>query len=175
MWPTAASTTRFRTPESAAQSFAVDYLHMTNPVINGFQQGDARSGEVPVQPNSTGPVTTVLVRQLDPDNSWWVLGAGTASINLSAPAWDASISSPVTLTGTSVAYEGTVHTQVRQDDTTKPLGEGYVTGGSTAMGPFSGSLAFTKPTTKYGAVLLYTTSAENGAVLEASVTRIAFG
>jgi hypothetical protein len=120
-------------------------------------------------------VTTVLVRQLGSDNSWWVLGAGTASINLSAPVWNAAISSPVTLTGTSVAYEGTVQTQVRQDDTTKPLGEGYVTGGSTAMGPFSGSLAFTKATVKYGAVVLYTTSAENGAVMEASVIRVQFG
>ena len=174
VWPTAASTTRYRTPETAAQGFATDYLHMTNPVISGFQQGDARSGEVPVQPNPTGPVTTVLVRQLGSDNSWWVLGAGTASINLSAPVWNARITSPVTLTGTSEAYEGTVQTQVRQDDTTKPLGEGYVTGGSTSMGPFSGSLAFTKPTTKYGAVVLYMTSGENGGVMEASVIRVEF-
>jgi len=175
VWPTVASTARYRTPESAAQGFATDYLHMTNPVVNGFQQGDARSGEVPVQPNSTGPVTTVLVRQLGSDNSWWVLGAGTADINLSAPVWNARISSPVTVTGTSVAYEGTVQTQVRQDDTTKPMGEGYVTGGSAAMGPFNGTLAFTKPTTQHGAVVLYTTSADNGAVLSASVIRVAFG
>jgi len=67
-----------------------------------------------------------------------------------------------------------VQTQVRQDDTSRPLGEGYVTGGSTAMGPFSGSLAFTQPTAKYGAVALYTTSAENGAVMEASVIRVEF-
>jgi hypothetical protein len=174
VWPTAASTTRYRTPESAAQGFATDYLHMTNPVINGFQQGDARSGEVPVQPDSTGPVTTVLVRQMGFDNSWWVLGAGTAAINPSAPAWNARISSPASLTGTSVAYEGTVQTQVRQDDTTKPLGEGYVTGGSTAMGPFSGSLAFTRPNTKYGAVVLYTTSAKDGSVQGVSVIRVRF-
>jgi len=174
VWPTAANATRYRTPEAAAQGFATDYLKMINPVINGFQQGDARSGEVPVQPNASGPVTTVLVRQLGSDNSWWVLGAGTASINLTAPVWNATISSPVTLTGTSVAYEGTVQTQVREDDTTKPLGEGYVTGGSTAMGPFNGTLSFTKPTTKYGAVVLYTTSAENGAVMGASVIRVEF-
>ncbi len=174
VWPTVASTVRYRTPHAAAQGFATEYLHMINPVIDGFQQGDARSGEVPVQPSATGPVTTVLVRQLDSDNSWWVLGAGTASIDLSAPTWNATIASPVTLTGTSVAYEGTVQTQVRQDDTTKPLGEGYVTGGSTAMGPFSGSLAFTKPTTKYGAVVLYTTAAGSGAVMAASVIRVGF-
>ena len=174
MWPTAASGTRYGMPGAAALGFATDYLHMVNPVIGQFQQGDARSGEVPVQPSTTGPVTTVLVRKLGSDNSWWVLGAGTAAINLTYPVWNASITSPVTLKGTSTAFEGTVQTQVRDDDS-KSLGQGFVTGGSTTMGPFSGSLAFTKATTKFGAVVLYTTSAESGAVMEATVIRIRFG
>ncbi len=172
VWPTTASSTRYQTPDAAAQGFATAYLHMVNPMIGAFEQGDGRSGEVPVQPSSSGPVTTVLVRQLGPDNSWWVLGAGTAAIALTEPVWNASITSPVTLKGTAMAYEGTVQTQVREDDNSKPLGEGYVTGRSDAMGPFSGSLAFTKASTKYGAVVLYTTSAENGAVMEASVIRV---
>ena len=175
MWPTAASSIRYRTPEAVAMGFATDYLHMVNPVIGQFQQGDARSGEVPVQPSATGPVTTVLVRELGSDNSWWVLGAGTAAISLTEPVWNASITSPVTLKGTAMAYEGTVQTQVREDDNSKPLGEGYVTGRSDAMGPFSGSLAFTKARARYGAVVLYTTSAETGTVMEASVIRIQFG
>ena len=155
--------------------FATDYLHMVHPVIGQLQRGDARSGEVPVQPSATGPVTTVLVRELGSDNSWWVLGAGTAAISLAEPVWNASITSPVTLKGTAMAYEGTVQTQVRGDDNSKPLGEGYVTGRSDATGPFSGSLAFTKANTKYGAVVLYTISAENGEVMEASVIRVQFG
>ena len=174
MWPTATSSIRYRTPDAAATGFAIDYLYMVNPVIGQFQQGDVRSGEVPVQPSTTGPVTTVLVRELGSDNSWWVLGAGTAAIALTEPVWDASITSPVTLKGSAMAYEGTVQTQVRDDDS-KPLGQGYMTGGSTAMGPFSGSLAFTKARAKYGAVVLYTTSAETGTVMEASVMRIQFG
>jgi hypothetical protein len=175
VWPTAASSTRYQTPEAAAQGFATDYLHMVNPVISPFQQGDARSGEVPVQPIASGPVTTVLVRKLGPNNSWWVLGAGTAAINLTEPVWDASVSSPVTLKGTSMAFEGTVQTQVREDDTNKPLGEGFVTGGSTGMGPFDGTLAFTKPSARYGAIVLYITSAENGTVTEAMVIRVRLG
>ena len=175
VWPTSASSTRYRTPEAAAMGFAVDYLHMVNPVVGGFQQGDSRSGEVPVQPNPTGPVTTVLVRELGSDNSWWVLGAGTAAIALTEPTWNASISSPVTLKGSAMAYEGTVQTQVREDDNNKPIGEGYVTGGTDAMGQFSGSLAFKKATARYGAVVLSVTSAENGAVMEASVIRVRFG
>jgi hypothetical protein len=155
--------------------FATDYLHMVNPVIGQFRQGDARSGEVPVKSSATGPATTVLVRQLGSDDSWWVLGAATASISLTEPAWNASITSPVTLTGTAMAYEGTIQTQVREDDTSKPLGEGYVTGRGDAMGPFSGSLAFTKATAKYGAVVLYTISAKDGSVVEATVVRVQFG
>ena len=128
VWPTTASPTRYGTPEAAALGFATSYLHMDNPVIGQFQQGDARSGEVPVQPSTAGPITTVLVRELGTDNSWWVLGADTAAINLTAPTWNASISSPVALSGTSMAFEGTVQTQVR-DDNNAPLGKGYVTGG----------------------------------------------
>ena len=175
VWPTAASSTRYQTPEAAALGFATDYLHMVNPVIGQFRQGDSRSGEMPVQPSATGPETTVLVRKLGSDNSWWVLGAGTATIRLTEPVWNASITSPVTLKGTAMAYEGTVQTQVREDDSSKPLGEGYVTGRGDAMGPFSGSLAFTTATSKYGAVVLYTVSAKDGSVVEASVIRVQFG
>jgi len=175
VWPTAAVSTRYQTPEAAAQGFATAYLHMANPVIGPFEQGDARSGEVPVQSSASGPVTTVLVRQLGPDNSWWILGAGTAAINLTEPAWDALISSPVALKGTSVAFEGTVQTQVREDNNGTPLGAGFITGGSTGMGPFDGTLAFTKPSASYGAIVLYTTSAKDATVMEAMVIRVRLG
>jgi len=155
--------------------FATDYLHMVNPVIGQFRLGDFRSGEMPVQPSTTGPETTVLMRQLDSDNSWWVLGAATAAISLTEPVWNASITSPVTLKGTAMAYEGTVQTQVREDDNSGPLGEGYVTGRGDAMGPFNASLAFSKATSKYGAVVLFTISAKDGSVMEASVIRVQFG
>ena len=122
-------------------------------------------------------MTTVFVRQLGPDNSWWVLGAATANITLTEPAWFASISSPVILKGTSSAYEGTVSTQVREDDNNQPLGEGYVTGGSMGMGPFEGTLVFTKPTKKYGAVMMFTQSQEGapiGHTREVGVLRVRF-
>ena len=76
VWPTAASTTRYQTPEAAAQGFATAYVHMANPVIGPFEQGDARSGEVPVQPSASGPVTTVLVRQLGPGQFLVGVGCG---------------------------------------------------------------------------------------------------
>ncbi|MEI8051038.1 MAG: Gmad2 immunoglobulin-like domain-containing protein [Actinomycetes bacterium] len=175
VWPIESGPLRYATPEQAAQGFATDYLKISNPVIDSFQQGDSRSGEVPIRPTSTGPVTTVMVRQLGSASSWWVVGAGTDAIQLSEPKWGASISSPVALVGAAGVFEGTVQTQIRQsDDGATVLGAGIVTGGM-AMTPFSGVLTFSKPSTQRGAVVLFTLSPKDGSVLEASVTQITFG
>ena len=175
VWPTPASATRYATPVAAASGFATAYLHMAGPTVGAFRQGDSRSGEVPVQPSATGPVTTVLVRQLGSDGTWWVLGAATPRLTLSAPAWNAVVASPLTVQGMSMAFEGTVQTQVRADDVAAPVGTGFVTGGSTSMGPFRGSVAFTRASSASGAVVLYTTSAEDGSVREVTVVRVRFG
>ena len=175
VWPWASSAIRYSTAEAAATGFATDYLHMTSPVVGAFAQGDSRSGEVPVRSTTSGPVTTVLVRQLGPDASWWVLGAGAADISVAAPSWNAVVTSPVTFAGTSVAFEGTVQTQVRQDGVAEPLAKGFVTGGGTQMAPFAGTLAFPAPTAARGAVVLETISAKDGSVVQASVVRIRLG
>ncbi len=175
VWPTPASSVRYLTPGAAALGFATDYLHMVNPVIGPFQETGSLSGQVPVAPNAIGPETKVLVRRLGSDNSWWVLGAKTDTIQLTEPVGNATVTSPVTLVGAAMAFEGTVRTEVREDDNANPIGTGTVTGRGDAMGPFRGSLAFTKATSKYGAIVLYTVSAKDGSVVVASVTRVRFG
>lgn len=175
VWPTPAGTTRYATPVAAVMGFAIQYLHMNGPTTGSFRQGDSRLGEVPVQPSSRGPITTVLVRQLDSGGTWWVLGAATPGITLAAPTWNTAISSPLTVAGMSTAFEGTVQVQVRADAAAMPVGTGLVTGGSTSMGPFRGSVVFTRPVVGSGAVVLYTTSAEDGSVREASVVWVRFG
>jgi hypothetical protein len=174
MWPVASSTTRYSDPVSAARGFATDYVGFTDPIVGDFQQGDARSGEVPVQATATGPVTTVLVRQLG--DSWWVLGSSTPNIQLTSPSALATISSPVHLQGTGTAFEATINTQVRQDGVTEPLGSGTVMGGSNgAMGPFDGTLAFqAQAPGSAGALVLLTVSAKDGHVSEATVVRVKF-
>ena len=154
VWPWASSAIRYSTAEAAATGFATDYLHMTSPVVGAFAQGDS---------------------QLGPDASWWVLGAGAADISVAAPSWNAVVTSPVTFAGTSVAFEGTVQTQVRQDGVAEPLAMGFVTGGGTQMAPFAGTLAFPAPTAARGAVVLETISAKDGSVVQASVVRIRLG
>lgn len=173
VWPFASSTTRYSDPVSAARGFAAEYVGFTNPVVGEFRPGDTRSGEVPVQSTSTGPITTVLVRQLG--DSWWVLGASTPNIRLNSPAAMTAISSPVRLQGTSTAFEATVNTEVRSDDSTQPIGTGIVMGGANGeLGPFDDTLAFTRPSTASGALMLLTRSAADGSASEATVVRVTF-
>jgi hypothetical protein len=172
-----ASGVQYKTPVSAARGFVIEYLHFVNPIVGQFQQGDGRSGEVPVRTTvenkSLGPTTTVIVRQMN--GAWWVLGASTPNIKLTQPAALAQISSPVQVRGTSTAFEGTVNVSIRQDNVAKPLVDGIVMGGSNGqMGPFNASFTFAKPASSYGAIVLYTISPANGNVAEATVIRVRF-
>lgn len=175
VFPDAASADRFDDPVAAARAFAVDFVGFTDPVVGDFLQGDSRSGEVEVRPRADGPVTTVMVRQLGPDDSWWVLGAATANITVDTPAANAAITAPVTVTGSALAFEGTVGVEVRQDGTRQPIGTGFVTGGGDEKQPFTGQIDFSPPSANDGALVLVTQSAMDGQTLEAAVLRVQFG
>lgn len=173
IFPYASGTVRYDDPLDAARGFAVDYAGFTDPILGDFMQGDTRSGEVEVRAAADGPVSVVLVRQLD--DSWWVLGAVTDGIDVAEPPMGEAITSPVTVRGTALAFEGHVDVQVRQDGTTEPLGRGYVTGaGAPPAGPFHGQVAFAPPTESYGSMVFTTSSAENGQVWQIAAYRIRF-
>lgn len=177
VWPWAGSTRRFTDPVDAARSFAVDYVGFTNPVVGAFQQGDSRSGEIEVRPETDGPVTTVFLRQLGPDNTWWALGSATANIEVDQPAALSAIDSPVTLKGRASAFEGNVNVTIRVDGTDQPLAEGFVTGSGSSdgtLGPFESAQQFPKAGGRWGAIVFRTLSAEDGSVLEAGVIRVGF-
>jgi Immunoglobulin-like domain of bacterial spore germination len=146
----------------------------TDPLVGEFMQGDARSGEVEVRPMADRPVTTVFVRQLGTDGTWWVLSSATANITADTPGAGDAISSPVVVRGSALAFEGTVTVEVRQDGTRQPLGSGVVTGGGDVARPFSGKIAFSAPSTPYGAVVSLTRSEADGRVWEAAVLRVSF-
>lgn len=174
VWPYVASTTRYADPVAAARGFAVHFVGFKHPMLGAFRPVDAHSGEVDVRTRTGGPVTTVSVRQIGPDDLWWVLGAATANIQLHAPAAHSIVSSPVRLQGKSSAFEANVQTEIRQDGAVVPLGSGYVMGGGTELGPFDGLLAFSQPHALSGAIMLFTVSMENGDVSEATVERVRF-
>jgi len=175
VWPVASSDTRYDEPGAAARGFAAEYVGFGTPLVGEFRQGDARSGEIDVRATDAGPVTTVLVRQLGPDDSWWVIGAGTPNIQVNEPTGLARVSSPVTLDGISTAFEATVQVEVREDGKAEPLGEGFVMGGANGeLGPFHSTLEFSDPSTVFGTIFFFTTSAEDGHIVEATVIRVQF-
>jgi hypothetical protein len=116
----------------------------------------------------------VLGRQLSA-GTWWVLGAYTAAIDVTAPAARDAVTSPIALAGRSTAFEATVDVEVRQDGTDAALGRGWVMGGANGeMGPFAGTLELNVPSVDAGVVLFSTRSMEDGRVWEATVVRVAF-
>jgi hypothetical protein len=174
VFPYASGTVRYEDPVEAARAFAVDFVGFTDPVVGEFMQGDARSGEVEVRPVTNGPATTVFVRQLGSEGTWWVLGSGTANIVIDAPTAGGTIASPVTVSGSALAFEGTVNVEIRQDGARQPIGTDVVTGGGDIVRPFSGDIEFSIPTEPHGAVVFLTHSEQDGRVWEAGVVRVSF-
>ncbi len=174
VFPDPDTSRRFDDPVATARAFAVDFVGFVDPVLGEFMPGDSRSGEVEIRPQADGPATTVFVRQLGSDGTWWVIGSATSDITLDTPTAGDEITSPVALTGSALAFEGHVDVEVRQDGALEPIGTGFVTGGGDVMRPFSGQVEFATPTAERGALVLLTTSAEDGRVWQAVVTRIAF-
>jgi hypothetical protein len=175
VWPSSSDTQRFSDPVDAARAFAVDFLHFTEPVVGAYQAGDSRSGEIEVRPRADGPVTTILLRRLAGEETWSVLGAGTAETEITSPSAGEAISSPLRAQGRALAFEGNVNVEVRQDGALEPIGTGYVTGGGDVMRPFDNAIAFDEPTAPFGAVVFVTRSMEDSRVWTASVVRVRFG
>lgn len=175
IWPGASTSQRFDDPAAAARSFAVDLAGFPDDAIVGdFKEGDSRSGEVEVRATERGPVTTVLVRQLGDDGSWWVIGASTANIELNAPAAGDRVSSPLGVSGRARAFEGTIEVEVRADGQLEPIGGSFATGGSDAMRAFNTDVEFSAPGVDSGVLILRSRSAEDGSVAEATVVRLHF-
>ncbi len=174
VWPWFESTVRYTDPVEAAKGFAEDFVGYADPVLGPFMQGDSRSGEVEVWngPGKSGPSTIVLVRQLGPDDTWWVLGSVARDIRIEQPDVLDVIASPLTVSGESVAFEAHVDVAFRVDGTVTPVETGFVMGGGTEMAPFSKEFTFTSPGDKGGALMLFTISAADGDIEEASVLRI---
>jgi hypothetical protein len=173
IWPFAGGAT-FRDPSQAALSFARDYLGMPAPVVESTALS-ARVVEIRAR-NDRPSVTSITVAEAGGD--WYVTGARTRNIDLVSPEPGQHVSSPVRITGTSTAFEAHVNWQVREEGAAagRKLGEGFFLGGSNGQfGPFDARLAFAAPTRSTGAIVLFTRSAEDGSVMEATVVPVAFG
>jgi hypothetical protein len=164
---------RYDDPVEAAVSMATELVGFTSPVAGTLHAGDARSGEVPIRAKDSGPVTTVQVRQLS-DGFWYVLGAATDDLQLESPAAGAEISSPVSVSGRSRAFEGTILVSVLSQGDANPLGQMSMIGGAGAdLGPFRGEISYDAPDGGGpGAVVVTTDSAEDGRIWQATVVPV---
>lgn len=173
VFPFADSDVRFDDPVEAVEFWAEGYLGFVDPVYSEFRQGDSRSGEVVVRPVEDGPETTVFVRQLD--DTWWILGAAAENIEIEEPDALATLSSPVTVSGRALAFEGNVNVELWTDGAAEPLAMTIVTGGGDEPRRFEGTLTYEQqPRTPGGALILRSRSGEDGSLWEASVLRVRF-
>ncbi len=171
VWPLGRS--GYANPRAVARAFALRYLAMPTVVTGAYRAGDSRSGEVEVRPSARGPVTTVLVRRLSGAATWSVLGTVGQDLTITSPPSLSVVRSPLTVTGTSTAFEGVANLELRADGEAAPIASAVVHGGSMGVvGPFRGVLHFTTPSARAGALILFTRSAKDGSVTVASVMRV---
>lgn len=110
IWPAAGVV--FDTPEEAAQDFIDKALGAG--VLGDFQQGDSRSGEINVfSPGEGGSDAivrgTLLLRQLGPDNGWFVIAAVNDNATIDAPEAGTEVpAGPLTVAGKARGFEATV-------------------------------------------------------------------
>ena len=112
IWPTADVV--FTTPEQAALDFLAAAF-VPGPVIGPFAAGDARSGEFEVfaSDEAGAPIGTpravLLVRQLGPDDGWFVLAAASDFATVTTPASRAVVEpGAVTVEGVARGFEATI-------------------------------------------------------------------
>lgn len=176
VFPDPTSSRRFDDPQAAVLAFVTDVVGMTDPQVGDLMAGDARSGEIEVRAFADADPTVVLVRQLQ-DDTWFVIGAGTESIQPSVPEAGATITSPQALEGQAYAFEGTVGVRLYADGTAEPIATTFVTGrGDGVLGDYSGALEYTTPAGAELGVLLYTSEGgEDAAPIYFAAVRVRFG
>ena len=170
----------------AVKAAAVTFLRelgMRDPVAATYRKTGAATAEVGLHPRAGEgdrkfDQVTTLARLHRYSNGWAPTGADAVNtIEVDQPLPYSRIESPVTVSGQSVAYEGTVHVTVLQDrrGADRVLGKGFVNGGGTELAPFSGSIRFADPTNGVAGWVVFSgdTGADTG-IISATAVRVRF-
>lgn len=176
IWPFSGSADSYDDPVALVTAFASEYLGFTKLVVGGFEADGDDAGAVAVRSFENGTPTVVRVARAGDGDGWGVLGASNENLILESPGQNATIDSPVTVSGQSTAFEGTIDIMVREYGRLDPLVRDFATGGANGeMGPFTKQLDLAEGGADHGAVIVWTTSMEDGGTQEATVVRIVFG
>lgn len=171
-------------PDRAAKAAAVAFMRelgMRDPVAASYRKTGAATAEVGLHPRAGEggrllDTITTKVQLHRYTNGWVATGAMADTIEVEQPLPFSRISSPLPVSGMSVAYEGTVHVTVTEDrrGADRVLGKGFVTGGADSLGPFSGQVTFTRPTGDAGWVVFTPDSGADLGVFTATAVRVRF-
>lgn len=142
IWP--AADVVFDSPQAAAADF-VSSVFGVPPELGEFQQGDSRSGEIevllPAESAGSGAIRSLLLlRQLGPDNGWFVLAAINEQNTITSPASLAQVAAgPLEVSGDGRGFEGLLVVEaIVAGDARNRLDQQTAQGGSTEnTEPFS--------------------------------------
>ena len=113
VWP--AADVVFATPEEAATDFVTNALGVP-AVLGEFMAGDSQSGEIEVFLETEGGATStasarsvLLMRQLGPDNGWFVIAAINEFATVTTPESGSTLAAgTMTVEGVARGFEATV-------------------------------------------------------------------
>jgi hypothetical protein len=125
-------------PVAVAEAWLATFFPDATPTVGEFQQGDARSGEVPVfRPGEGGGGTqnlaaTLLLRQDDQD-VWQVIGAVNDFVTIDSPANGAGVAAgPLTVSGKGRGFEASLLARALATEGGTPIDQANGNGGSGA-------------------------------------------
>jgi hypothetical protein len=114
--------------------------------------GKVESGEVEIFPNDRGSARTVVQVEERAPRGFVVLSAAADQIKVDQPKPHDALTTTLSLSGQSVAFEAQIGIQLRPFGSTTPVLEDFVMGGGTELQPFSKQIAV--PSTDQPLVLL---------------------
>jgi hypothetical protein len=145
VWP--APEVVFDTPEQAAADFVGDYLdERPGGVLSEFRRGDSRSGEIDVEyidevSGEGGVLSTLLMRQLGPNDGWFVLAGVNERVTITSPESGATIApGPVTVEGIGQGQETTIYLSAYPAGDRTNIDLLFTSGGLYEPAPYSATL-----------------------------------
>jgi hypothetical protein len=150
VWPAAG--TVMATPEQAATDFVRSTVGVT-PQLGDFMAGDSRSGEIELIFGGESGTTTItrsvlLLRQLGPDDGWFVIAAANPAASITTPTPGATVApGPLEVRGLGRGFEGTVLVEAFRPGQSEPLDRQIAQGGSMETAePFTATLDLSSAT-----------------------------